>query len=64
MITVEHARDNIGRKVVYTPYRGKVEEGVITGVSERGTWIFVRFGADTNAKATTPAALDFIGGGS
>lgn len=59
MITTEEATANIGRKVVYTPYRGNVEEGVITGVSGGGTWIFVRFGADVHAKATAPNALDF-----
>lgn len=64
MITREEAARNIGREVVYTPYRGKVEEGVITGVSGGGTWIMVRFGADVHSKATAPGALDFIGGAS
>lgn len=61
MITREEAARNIGREVVYTPYRGKVEEGVITGVST-ADWIMVRFVGDTIAKATAPNALDFIGG--
>lgn len=62
MITPEEAARNIGREVRYTPYRGKVEEGVITGAGDR--WVFVRFAGDTIAKATAPGALDFIGGGS
>lgn len=62
MITVEQAAGNIGARVVYTPYRGKVEEGVITDVSPRGTWIWVRYGTDMQSKATAPRALDFVGG--
>lgn len=62
MISREEVARNIGREVVYTPYRGKTEEGVIEGVSPMRMWVMVRFGADMYAKATAPGALDFIGG--
>lgn len=62
MITREEAAQSIGRKVVYTPYRGATEEGVITGLSLAGDWVMVRFGSDTHSKATARGALDFIGG--
>lgn len=60
MITLKEAARNIGRRVVYTPYRGATEEGVITSAGDR--WVFVRFAGDTIAKATAPGALDFYGG--
>lgn len=61
MINQLEAMQNVGRKVVYVPYRGAVEEGVITGVS--GQWILVRYGADVHSKATAPGDLDFMSGG-
>lgn len=62
MITLEQACQSVGRKVVYTPFHGEVEEGVITGHSK--SWVFVRFGSDAHSKATAPAALDFADGAS
>lgn len=64
MITLKEAEQNLGCRVVYTPYRGTTEEGVITGVSVAGDWVMVRFGSDTHSKATARGALDFIGGAS
>lgn len=62
MITLQEAMQNIGRKVVYTPYRGDIEEGVITGTSS--VWVFVRFGDAKHSKATAGAALEFADGDS
>lgn len=64
MINQLEAMQNIGRRVVYTPYRGEVEEGVITGVSTSGAWILVRYGAAQYSKATAPGALEFADGAS
>lgn len=62
MINQSEALENIGRRVVYTPYGGDTEEGVIAGVT--GRRILVRYGTDAQSKATAPAALDFADGAS
>lgn len=58
-MTLEECRNNIGRKVVYTPFEGcdtsLLEYGVI--VSANLTYVFVRYGSDINAKATKPEDL-------
>ena len=63
-MTIEQARESIGRNVTYAryddPFFGNVatagpEYGVITSVNER--YVFVRYGAETQAKATDPADL-------
>jgi hypothetical protein len=64
MITQREAMQNIGRRVVYAPYRGEPEEGILTGVSTSGAWILVRYGADQYSKATAPGALEFADGDS
>lgn len=64
MIAPEEARENIGRKVVYRPHENAaIEEGVIVS-ADGDSWIFVRYGSDTNAKATHYSHLDFMFGGS
>ena len=63
MITPEEAAQNIGRKVVYRSHEGaEPEEGVIVRASG-DSWIFVRYGSDTHAKATYHRHLDFTVGG-
>lgn len=60
-MTLEEARDNTGRKVVYYPYApelDQVEEGVITGVN--GSYAFVRYGSDYGSKATDPERLTLL----
>ena len=60
-MTLEEAKNNIGRYVTYTPFQGcsknQYELGVITGVNE--TYVFVRYGNDINSKATRPEDLKF-----
>jgi hypothetical protein len=52
----------IGRKVVYTPYKDcpvhLKEEGVITGSNDR--FVFVRYGSDVNSKATDIGDIEYI----
>lgn len=59
MITIGEAARNVGREVVYTPYAGAPEEGVITGVSEHSQFVYVRYSDDEWAKATYPSQLEF-----
>ena len=58
-MTLEEARKNIGRYVVYTPFKGcdasQKEMGIITSVNDR--YVFVRYGNDINSKATRPEDL-------
>lgn len=50
---------DVGRSVVYTPYAGaKTEDGVITSVND--DYVFVRYGADKNSKATRPEDLKWL----
>jgi hypothetical protein len=57
-VTLDEARDHIGRGVVYTPAAGDPEDGVITGVSS--TTVFVRYAGDHAAKGTDPADLTLL----
>jgi hypothetical protein len=57
-VTLDEARDHIGHGVVYQPFRGDPEDGVITGVS--GTMVFVRYRGDPAGKATHPADLTLL----
>jgi hypothetical protein len=58
-MTLEEARKNIGRYVVYTPFEGcsdnQKEVGVITSVND--TYVFVRYGDELHSKATRPEDL-------
>ena len=60
-MTLEEARNNIGRYVVYIPFNGcsdnQKELGVITSVND--TYVFVRYGDDLHSKATRPEDLKF-----
>jgi hypothetical protein len=58
VITLEAARADIGRGVVYHPTPTSVEQGVITGVS--AAYVFVRYDGDQHAKATAPDQLDWL----
>lgn len=55
-MTLEEAARNIGRSVTFT-YPGErwSEDGVITSVNAH--WVFVRYGTDSNSKATAAAQL-------
>jgi hypothetical protein len=59
-MTLQEAKENIGRKVIYTPFEGctvaEIEVGVITGVNSR--FAMVRYGSDNWSKATHPNDLD------
>lgn len=57
-MTLTEAAENIGREVIYAhPYCPQPEDGVITSVATY--WVFVRYGNDSNSKATDPAHLRF-----
>jgi hypothetical protein len=63
MIELIDAARNIGAEVAYLPrgasWTTASEHGVITGVT--ASWVFVRYGADVNAKATHPGDLYSVG---
>ena len=54
-------KDDIGRKVVYEPFRhcdtSLLEEGVITSFND--TYVYVRYGSDVHSKATRANDLVF-----
>lgn len=58
---LQEASENIGRKVIYTPYQDcdikAIEYGVITSVNNN--FVFVRYGKDVNSKATRAENLEF-----
>jgi hypothetical protein len=45
----------VGSRVVYTPRK---EDGVVTSINS--TYVFVRYGGDTNSKATNPGDLELM----
>lgn len=57
---LSEARENIGRKVVYTPFKDceyyMKETGVITSTNNK--FVFVRYGNDVNSKATMAEDLE------
>lgn len=55
-LTLDIARQNVGRGVIYRPGVGQPEAGVITSVND--THVFVRYGADRGSKATRPSDLE------
>lgn len=58
-MTLDEARNSIGRAVVYLPYGGgRPEHGIITEVRSR--WVFVRYGTEQTSKATMPQDLRFL----
>ena len=58
MITIEQARVNIGRGVVYCRPWCETEQGFITSVSE--TCVFVRYSGDMHSRCTYPEDLDWL----
>ncbi len=58
-MTLQEAKNNIGRCVVYMPFYGcskdQYELGVITSVNEN--YVFVRYSNEINSKATKPEDL-------
>ncbi len=58
-MTLEEARQRIGERVVYRPYPGATEVGIVTGVSE--TLVFVQYGSSQydRSKATRAEDLEF-----
>lgn len=57
-MTIEEAKENINKTVLYNAYPGTggAEVGVITSVNT--TYVFVRFGADLHSKAVYPDDLE------
>lgn len=58
-MTTQEAQQLIGRKVIYTPRGGCIndrETGVITSVVKN--YVFVRFGAELNSKAASARDLE------
>ncbi|MEG1565367.1 MAG: hypothetical protein RR342_01330 [Bacilli bacterium] len=60
-MTLEQARNNVGRGVVYIPYKdcpkSQIEYGTITSVND--SYVFVRYGKDLHSKATRADDLKF-----
>jgi hypothetical protein len=56
MITLQEARDNIGRGVVYVPRHGKREDGRISSVN--AYYVFVRYSG--GVAATSPEDLVWL----
>jgi hypothetical protein len=55
-MTLDEARDHIGKGVVYEAYPGgPQEDGVVTSVGDQ--YVFVRFTGDHHSKATHPSLL-------
>jgi hypothetical protein len=58
-MTLEEAREHVGRGVVYRPFADVIpEQGVITSVNDH--WVFVRYGSDGGSKATEPWLLTLL----
>ena len=60
-MTLDDARGHVGDAVVYQPDHGGVEDGVITGVSER--YVFVRYRGQhptADGKATPADQLTLV----
>lgn len=55
-MTIDQAADHVGASVIYRPTPEKVEHGVIEHVN--ASYVHVRYGTDTNAKATAPELLE------
>jgi hypothetical protein len=60
-MTLKEAKENIGRKVIYTPFPDCIpsdkEVGVITSTND--CFVFVRYGSDVISKATNPEDIEF-----
>lgn len=57
-MTLDEAREHIGRGVVYTAPHGAREDGAITGVS--ASLVFVHYAGDNAAKGTRPENLTLL----
>ena len=58
-ITLDIARANVGRGVIYTAYDGAPsEQGVITSANDN--YVFVRYDGDQQSKATRPEDLRWM----
>lgn len=59
---IKPKQDDIGRKVIYTPYGAykdkKIEEGVLTSFNDK--YAFVRYGTSVRGVATDFNDLDFL----
>jgi hypothetical protein len=65
-MTLEQARENIGRIVVYKKqwHNGKMEQGIITSVNDK--YAFVRYDyqmQDSSGQATDPKDLELLNKG-
>jgi len=60
-MTIEEAKNSIGRRVQYIPFKGcdpsLIEQGTITSTNDK--YVFVRYDGDVNSKATRPEDLNF-----
>lgn len=55
-MTIDQAADHLGASVIYRPNPATVEHGVIE--STNASYVHVRYGTDTTAKATAPELLE------
>lgn len=58
MVTIQEAKENIGRKVIYLVGTDRQEEGVISSVNDR--CIFVRYGGSCTGQGTRQEDLTFL----
>jgi hypothetical protein len=54
---IEVTNNDIGRVVIYRPLDAEPERGVITSFNER--FVFVRYGEETQSKATPRRDLEY-----
>ena len=57
-ISLDEARERLGDHVLYHPLGAQTEFGTVIRVSD--TMVFVWYQGDHNAKATSPADLEWI----
>jgi hypothetical protein len=58
-MTLDEARNAVGRAVVYEYSPGRFDEGVITSTNDQ--FAFVRYGAQQTSQATRPQDLRLAG---
>jgi hypothetical protein len=56
-MTPAEAEANIGAAVVYHPFPGAIEDGIITGVTAAFGLVMVRYHGQAQSKATRPEDL-------
>jgi hypothetical protein len=61
-MTIDEARANTGKQVIYSTHPGEAEAGVISWTGS--LYVYVRYGQQEFPKATRPECLTLMRGGS